>query len=76
MEESASWAAGQGDLAGAVRILRKSYNADVELAPESELEYPPPQPTAALARSRKLAAPSRSWPHTWEPTTEGSVLKR
>lgn len=48
MEESASWAANQGDLAAAVAILRKSYKADVELAPESELVYPPPLAKAPL----------------------------
>ena len=54
MNESASWAANQGDLAGAVLILRKTYNADAELAPESELEYPPTQPTATLAGFKTL----------------------
>ncbi len=48
MNESASWAANQGDLEGAVLILQRSYNADAVLAPEGELEYPPAQPKASL----------------------------
>ena len=54
MNESASWAANQGDLAGAVRILQESYGANAELAPESELEYPPTQPKATLAGFKAL----------------------
>lgn len=54
MNESASWAANQGDLAGAVLILQKSYNANAELAPEAELEYPPAQPKASLAGFKAL----------------------
>lgn len=54
MNESASWAANQGDLAGAVHILQKSYKANAELAPEAELEYPPAQPKATLAGFKAL----------------------
>lgn len=57
MNESASWAANQGDLAGAVLILQKSYNANAELAPEAELEYPPAQPKASLAGFKALFSP-------------------
>ncbi|MEC5181721.1 MFS transporter [Arthrobacter sp. CG_A4] len=57
MDESASWAANQGDLAGAVRILKNAYNADAELAPEHELVYPPVQPKASLASYKKLFTP-------------------
>lgn len=36
MEESASWAARQGDLEGAVRVLRNSYGANAVLAEDAE----------------------------------------
>lgn len=61
MEESASWAANQGDLKRAVHILTKAYGADAVLAPESELVYPKARPPAsmrsfaALFRRRYLA---------------------
>lgn len=61
MEESASWAANQGDLKRAVHILTKSYGADAILGPESELVYPKARPPAsmrsfaALFRRRYLA---------------------
>ncbi len=48
MEESASWAANQGDLQRAVHILNKSYGADAVLAPESELVYPEARPPASM----------------------------
>ena len=44
MEESPLWAANRGDLKGAVRILRKSYNANVEIAPDA----PPPKPVGRV----------------------------
>lgn len=48
MQESASWAANQGDLRRAVDILNGSYGADATLAPESELVYPAPREPASL----------------------------
>lgn len=57
MEESASWAANQGNLAGAVEILKKSYRADVQLAPESELQYPPKLAKSPLAGIKALWGP-------------------
>src|SRR5690606_12041783 len=48
MEESASWAANQGDLERAVEILRNSYGADVRLADEAEHILPPPREPASL----------------------------
>lgn len=57
MEESASWLANQGDLEGAVRVLRKSYNADVVLAPEEELVRNQPQTHDVFAGFKKLFSP-------------------
>jgi MFS family permease len=57
MDESASWAANQGDLAGAVQIMRKSFGANAVLAPESELVYPPPRPKPSLAGYKELWKP-------------------
>ena len=54
MNESASWAANQGDLAGAVLILQRSYKANAVLGPEAELQYPPTQPKASLAGIKTL----------------------
>lgn len=54
MEESASWLANQGDLEGAVRVLKNSYNADVVLAPASELEIGNTHHQSALAGFSKL----------------------
>ena len=48
MDESASWAANQGDLRRAVDILNKSYGADAVLAPESELVYPEKRAPASM----------------------------
>lgn len=48
MEESATWAANQGELQRAVGILNKSYGADAVLAPESELVYPEARPPASM----------------------------
>lgn len=35
IDESPTWAAGQGDLAGAAEILRRSYGVDARVAPEA-----------------------------------------
>lgn len=48
MDESASWAANQGDLERAVGILNSSYGADAVLAPAEELVYPQERPRASL----------------------------
>jgi MFS family permease len=57
MEESASWLANQGDLEGAVQVLRNSYGADVVLAPEEELERIEPIQHSAMAGFKKLLSP-------------------
>ncbi|KRE81449.1 hypothetical protein ASG86_13050 [Arthrobacter sp. Soil764] len=54
MEESASWLANQGDLEGAVRVLKKSYNANVLLAPAAELQIEDTRHRSALAGFSKL----------------------
>lgn len=36
MSESPVWAANQGDLAGAARILKRSYGIDVQVAPDAQ----------------------------------------
>lgn len=41
MNESPAWAAGQGDLAGAAAILRKSYGVNAVVAPEAEVVKAP-----------------------------------
>lgn len=57
MQESASWTANQGDLVGAVAILKKSFGANVVLAPEDELEYPAPRPKVRLSEFKAIWRP-------------------
>lgn len=57
MDESASWAARQGDLARAVGILRKSYGADAELAADAD-STPAVKEKASLDAFRKLFSPT------------------
>lgn len=45
MSESPVWAANQGDLEGAARILRKSYGIDAEVAPDAVVA-PPKRPAS------------------------------
>lgn len=58
MDESASWAARQGDLPRAVAILRKSYGADVELAPDADATPVAARDKASLESFRKLFSPT------------------
>ncbi|WP_255950194.1 MFS transporter [Streptomyces odontomachi] len=54
MEESPSWAAGQGDLEGAARILRKSYGIDAAVAADAPPVPRPPSTGLTLGAFRKL----------------------
>lgn len=56
MEESASWAARKGDLAHAVRILRRSYGADAVLADDA-VTTPPDKPRLSMDGFRRLVSP-------------------
>jgi len=51
ISESPVWAANQGDLAGAVQILRRSYGIDAELAPADPAQLPPVLPRKAAWRN-------------------------
>ncbi|NNG19670.1 MFS transporter [Naumannella sp. ID2617S] len=53
LKESPQWLANQGDLRGAVDVLRTSYDIDAELAPE--------QKPAAISRENRKNAFARLW---------------
>lgn len=52
MSESPVWAANQGDLAGAAKILQRSYGIDAEVAPDAVA--PPPKRPAAWSNYAAL----------------------
>ncbi len=54
MSESPVWAANQGDLAGAARILRRSYGVNAQVAPDASPQYPTPVHRARWGNYAKL----------------------
>ncbi|ADG99128.1 major facilitator superfamily MFS_1 [Segniliparus rotundus DSM 44985] len=54
IDESPTWAAGQGDLAGAAAILRRSYGVDARVAPDARQDR---QHASAGQRYRELFQP-------------------
>ncbi|GAB3622631.1 MFS transporter [Mariniluteicoccus endophyticus] len=50
LQESPQWLANQGDLRGAVDVLRSSYGIDAELAPDASAAPTPVRRTNAFAR--------------------------